>query len=176
MLSLAGREAAEADGALGASSPSLIVHGASILDSSPTGYLIGQISLQFSPPAMLLMAEASLLLRRSLAVIRTTRTLGFDPTPQPQIPNNTLSPSWRNSWSQVEPGDLPHCPEGWNCHSSLSTALHRVIFGERCSMGLFQQSTGVRGRPWSPAHPQQCPSRNWSLRQLQDRAVGQSGP
>lgn len=38
-------------------SPYLIVHATLILNSSPVGYLIGQISLQFSPPAILLMAE-----------------------------------------------------------------------------------------------------------------------
>lgn len=37
--------------------PYLIVHATLILNSSPVGYLIGQISLQFSPPAILLMAE-----------------------------------------------------------------------------------------------------------------------
>lgn len=45
------------DSAFGVSSPYLIVHATLILNSSPVGYLIGQISLQFSPPAILLMAE-----------------------------------------------------------------------------------------------------------------------
>lgn len=45
------------DLAFGVCSPCLIVHATLILNSSPVGYLIGQISLQFSPPAILLMVE-----------------------------------------------------------------------------------------------------------------------
>lgn len=45
------------DSVFSVGSPNLIVHATLILNSSLAGYLIGQISLQFSPPAILLMAE-----------------------------------------------------------------------------------------------------------------------